>query len=229
MTTRILILVYIACVLFISGFAKADNSIGALVNTAEVNEATGILTVHGTLSTPCQIRPNIVINDIDTSRAIITMDVMTSTNSAICIEVLGAKYDVAYDLKELPLINGQTYQIIFKKSPSERAPLFFTAHPADQTLRPFKVDQKNFKGILVRRSNIDNETNGQFGLSDNQQVLPVVSPQMNLSKFEGRSVWISGYVVHVASLNNNDVNDPFGDSSSASVIVVPVSISAVRP
>ncbi len=213
MARRILVFIYIALVLVLSGLAKAN---AAIVNKVEINQITGILTAHGVLSTPCQNHPYVVIEKIDETTGIIELDVNSVNSHKICVDVLGERFDIALDLKELPLIEGRTYIIGFKTTSDELKNLKYKAVKVDESVKIFRVNKQNFKGLLVHL-----EESG-FALSDGNQRVPVVSPQINLALFQDNQVWLSGYVVHLASISD-------GAEPKSPAVIIPVSIGGIRP
>lgn len=227
MSQRLAILAYIAAVLLISGFVKANEPVikqGALVNAASINQSTGILEVRGVLSTPCESKPKVQLDSVNEEAGIISLFVSTQSTTGICIQVLGPRYEVFYDLKELSLKPGRTYSLQIKRFVgSQEEALVYTASEPDRSLAPFKkTELLNFQGKLVQLVNIENKGFSGFALQNRQnEFIPMVAPQMNLEKFEGQSVWVSGYAVHMAQ------NDPL-ESQSPALVIVPTSISAIK-
>ena len=211
MAARILIFIYVALVLMLSGLAKA-----AIVNKVDLDHGTGILLAHGVLSTPCQNHPFVVVNYINEKSAVVELDVNSVHSQKICVDVLGEKFDVAMDLKELPLFEGRTYTVKFKTATSDIKDIQYKAVKVDESIKLFRINKQNFKGLLVYLAD------SGFALSNGNQRVPVVSPQIDLALFQDNQVWLSGYVVHVASISNDaDTNTP--------MVIVPVSVGGVRP
>src|SRR5438128_1512480 len=134
MIMRILILAYIAFVLAISSFARAAQTQvgGALIDQAQVQQATGILSVHGVLSTPCQTKPALFVKQIDESSSKVELDITTVSTGDLCMDVLGPDFNLAFDLKELPLKAGKTYSLFIGHSTSDDFGLKYAAGLANE-------------------------------------------------------------------------------------------------
>jgi hypothetical protein len=228
MTKHILIVVYVAVVLAISGFAKADTVRQAQVDSVQFDMQTGVLTVHGTLSNPCTLKPMLVIDGIDQTNKVINIEVSTLVRSEICVEMLGGSYDATLDLKELPLKEGEIYTLKIAGYDDEmhRNTLEYIPHHSDANLEAYKVDKRELKGYLVAVENpVDgkNFTTG-FVLQSGDQEIPVVSPDIDLNRFKNYQVWLGGYVINMAKLNGGNV-DALATSGQAQMVIVPVSIS----
>src|SRR5687767_7461641 len=94
MNKRILIIIYITVVLVISGFAKAQES--ALIDRVEFNPKTSVLSIYGTLPTPCHTTPKLAVARVDESHrtGILDLKVLTTINRPLCPDVLGQPFTI---------------------------------------------------------------------------------------------------------------------------------------
>ncbi|MCC6276975.1 MAG: hypothetical protein IT289_03555 [Oligoflexia bacterium] len=122
MKSRILIIAYIAAVLLISRFSHADGfgTGRGLITNASIHKTTSILSIEGYFSNPCQKDPRVVADLIDNEKLVITLSVRTTITAAMCIETLGPKFEISYDLKELPLRPGKFYTIKFSPARDDK-------------------------------------------------------------------------------------------------------------
>lgn len=118
MTKRILILAYIVGVLLISGLASASQGRGLVVD-ATLHKTTTMLSIYGVYSNPCQTDPKIRATSIDYQNNIVNLAIETTQTSEICAEVLGDNFEIAYDLRQLPLKPGVIYNV--KVSPAAQS------------------------------------------------------------------------------------------------------------
>jgi hypothetical protein len=231
MTTRFLVFAYITFVLVLSSFANASGQT-TYIHKANVNQQTGVFTAHGNLATPCQTRPTVVVKKIDETAARLIMDVQSTPTAEICVEVLGPAFDVALDLKDLPLTNGKVYSIFVENAQAPIGILTYKASSLNETERAFRVNKQNFKGVLVNIASPGQNQPDGFALNDGTQSVPVVSPQINLERFRGNQVWLSGYVIQVASSyvdsESFDPGLPNAPQPHAPAVIVPVSISDLK-
>jgi hypothetical protein len=187
---QLLIAAYILMVLMISGMAKAAPvRIGdGAVSRVEVSQGEGLLRLQGNLPNPCYTKPVIVVNGINLISREVEFDVIAQQISEICTQELGDDFEVIFDLKQLPLEEGNTYTLKFTGFNSVAA---YVAHKQQQE---YALDKQNFKGVLVVLSN---PVKGSIiAIKKGNEMVPVYSASnWNLENYRNQEVRISGYAV----------------------------------
>jgi hypothetical protein len=114
MARRILILIYILSVLAVSGFSRADSRISAIVANAEFNLETSIITVHGVGSITCVEQPQLEVSRVDLNTNTVQLTLTTLGSYGRCAGVYAKPFELAYNLRNLNLPIGRTYNIVFE-------------------------------------------------------------------------------------------------------------------
>ncbi|MDZ4677353.1 MAG: hypothetical protein SGI74_07550 [Oligoflexia bacterium] len=207
-TKRILILVYIATVLAISGFAKAaDHKVDhgtAHIESVKLDAERGVLSIHATAPNPCHEKALVRILKVDAYSHVIQLAVLTVPNTGICAQVI-QDFDLVYDLQSVRAIPGRTYTLEFENYVGEEVNLKYTAPHVKKEDEELTSLKQSFKGNLAYY------TDRGYVIKNGSETLQVIAPRLPLEHFQGNLVRISGYVV----VQNN-----------GSPAIVPMSVSA---
>lgn len=110
MLGRVLFVLYVAAVLLISGFAKAD-SLPQMIPTPKVaelnsqvvsfNESNYLVRMTGTVNNGCAIAPYPVLRPTQDGSTYVLTVVTKFNDKIMCPQVANRKYDLAFDLRSL--------------------------------------------------------------------------------------------------------------------------------
>ena len=140
---RFLIVLYILIVLALSGMAKA-----AVLSDAQLEATTGILSISGILSDTCETNPQIEL--VANANRQLLLAVKSSRHAGGCMDLIGGKFEIDFDLKGLSLEAGQTYQVSIE---GFQGVSLYTAMPSDEKIAAYKADRRELEGYLQLTSN----------------------------------------------------------------------------
>jgi len=224
---KLLILAYVITVLLLSGMVKGAQNGHALVESARINPS-GIISLDGVLPTPCHKNPRLVVEGINEAKNTLVLGVQTQLKDQICSDViLNKPFKLAFDLKRIPLVVGETYSIIFDNFAGEKNSLQYKAISSDYDFKAMNVDENAFKGFIVNYTSQDVGSGVGFAIQKGNDIIPVVTTDMTaeMEKFKGGEVIMTGYVLSTATMLNNNIENELAPGSQNNQVIVPISVS----
>ena len=178
------------------------------------------------MPTPCNESPRIVVTNINETNKVLALQVQTQVRGEICSDlIIDTPKKVVFDLKQLPLKVGITYEVTFDRYASEKIPLTYKALTNDYNLEKFDLQKNDIKGLLINYRKSDIGSGVVLALQKGSDILPVATTDMTpeLNQLVGSNVHVTGYVLGAATMLDSE--NELAPSSQIKSMIVPVSVS----
>lgn len=204
MSKRLIIFIYVVAVLIFSGFiAQAKTVDGINVSAAKIDKRSTVLMMAGQLSNTCMARPTAALEKVEGN--VLVFSVIATISEQRCSDQLGKEFEVAVDLKEIPLVEGQEYAIHINNYSGPRIHLGFVAPKNTGFLQISGEAQHGFSGVIKQKD--------QIMMEKNDQIIKVDTSSINLAAAAEHEVYVKGYAVQ---------------NQNSETVIVPVSVSVLN-
>jgi hypothetical protein len=196
---RIIILAYVLSVLMIAGLTQASETASMAVTKVQADIGNQTILVEGYRSDACQKSPRPEVVTIDRANHTVVMRVVSKgTGFQFCTQQISGRYEIILSIASLKLPENVPFTLHFQNSQGALPIEIVSTGMMDG----FPFSSVDLTGILIQEG--DN-----FSIQTRSENLKVVPSSLDLSRFAGEIVEVSGHKVEfglmpVDELNTND-------------------------
>jgi hypothetical protein len=211
---KIAILLISAAVFTFSILSRAEGisrDLIAPIKTIQYDAESMILKITGNLPNRCTAAPRPSLSLMNSDQKVLLLQVVATTTSEFCIDILGSPYELAFDIRslkhnliELNINPNEEYVIITKSGWSET--INFEEVPFN----------KSFATMKIAGGVFEVENGGKYVVVvDDEQAFVVKSTAINLDMYVGAEVEVQGHV-----LNKRTPGTSFGSNDEKPLFLV---------